>query len=186
MSMSSQPSVAAAQPTGLRESLNKHKGVAVATAVVVVVAAGLLAWRSTTVPEAAGSAAAVQAFYSADDGNSFFAAPADLIPPFEWEGKTACRAAVFTCDGGKTKFVGYLERYPPGAKKQLDAAQQALKAGAKGAGPSPMAASSVEVKKPGAPNKWVPRHSREAAGVLNVTPPAGAPAASTPQMVTPQ
>jgi len=150
------------------------------------VAAGVLAWRSTVAPNATQAAATVQAFYSVDDGNSFFAAPADLVPPFQWEGKTACRAAVFTCDGGKTTFVGYLERYPAGAKKQLDAAQQALKAGGKGAGPAPMAASSVEVKKPGASNKWVARHSREAAAVLNVTPPPGTPAGGTPQLVTPQ
>ena len=171
---------------GLRESLNKHKGIAVGAVVVTVVAAGVLAWRSTAVPNATEAAAGVQAFYSADDGASFFAAPADLIPPVEWEGKTACRAAVFTCDGGKTKFVGYLERYPPGAKKQLDAAQNALKSGGKGAGPSPMAASSLEVKKPGASNKWVARSGREAAAVLNVAPPPGTPAGGTPQMVTPQ
>jgi hypothetical protein len=176
----------AGQPIGLRESLSKHKRIAVAAAVVVVAAAAVLAWRSIAVPSATQAAATVQAYYSADDGNSFFAAAADLIPPFELEGKTAYRAAVFTCDGGKTKFVGYLERFPPGAKKQLDAAQQALKTGAKGAGPSPMAASSVEVKKPGATNKWVSRHSREAAAVLNVTPPPGTPAAGPPQIVTPQ
>jgi hypothetical protein len=171
---------------GVREALNKHKGFAVAAAAVVVVAVGALAWRSTAVPNVTEAAAAVQAFYSADDGNSFFAAPADLIPPFEWEGKTACRAVVFTCDGGKTKFVGYLERYPLAAKKQLEAARQALKGGAKGAGPSPMAASSVEVKKPGASNKWVSRSSRESGAVLKVTSPRGTPAGVAPQMLTPQ
>jgi hypothetical protein len=153
----------------------------VITVVVVVLVVVFSAWRGSSVPAGASGAAAAQAFYSSDDGATFFAAPADLIPPVESKGKTAVRAAVFSSDGGKTKFVGYLERYSPAAKAQLEKSRDALKRGDKNAGPAGPAAGDVEIKKPGAASQWISRRGPAAADVLNVKGPAG----GTPEPVAP-
>jgi len=80
-----------------------------------------------------GSIQVGQAYFSSDDGATFFLDKATNIPPFQAsDGKPAYRAHVYSCDGGKTKFVGYLERLSPAAKarqeevsKNPDAAQNA-------------------------------------------------------------
>ena len=180
--MSNQSSAASAGATmGVREQLDKHKNVAIAIVLIVVLVVAFTAWRGSAAPAGASGVAAAQAFYSSDDGATFFTAPADLIPPVEWEGKTAVRAQVFTSDGGKTKFVGYLERYSPAAKAQLEKSRDALKRGDKNAGPAGPAAGDVEIKKPGAANKWVTRRGPAAADVLNVKGPGG----GTPEPVAP-
>ena len=168
---------------GVRESIERHRGWAAGIAAVGILAAAVFAFRaSASSPVTAAKAA--QGYYTVDDGASFFEAPADLVPPFEHHGKTAVRAAVFTCDGGTTKFVGYLERYPATAKQQIEAAQQALKGGDQQVSPPAAAFAQVEVKKPGAGGKWVARSAGAAAAeILHVRPPPGT--AGTPEPVTP-
>ena len=56
-----------------------------------------------------------------DDGATYFPDDANKIPPFTKDGKEAVRARVFSCDGGKTKYVAYLERITPKAKAAIDA-----------------------------------------------------------------
>ena len=168
---------------GVREAIDRHKGWAVGIAAVGVLTVAVFAWRQVGSSSGVGAVESAQAFYSTDDGATYFSAPADLIPPFDHEGKTACRAAVFTCDGGKTKFVGYLEKYPAAAKARLDAARDAGKRGDRSAAPAATAAGDIEIKKPGAAATWVNRRSREAAQVLNVTCPHGT--SGQPVLVTP-
>ena len=168
---------------GVRESIERHRSWAAGIAVVGILAAAVFAFRAT-VPSPVAEARAAQAYYSVDDGATYFEAPADLVPPFEHNGKTAVRAAVFTCDGGKTKFVGYLERYPATAKQKIEAARQALKSGDQNVGPPAAAFAQVEVKKPGAGGKWVARSAGAAAAeIVHVRPPPGA--AGTPEPVSP-
>ena len=50
-----------------------------------------------------------QAFYSDDDGATWFADAADRLPPFDHDGKPAFSAFVYECDG--KPFVNHLERY---------------------------------------------------------------------------
>jgi hypothetical protein len=54
-------------------------------------------------------------FYSVDDGETWFADDVNKITPFDHGGKPAVQVHLFTCDGGKTRFVGYLEKLPDGA-----------------------------------------------------------------------
>ena len=62
-----------------------------------------------------------QVYFSSDDGATFFLSAESNIPPFPApDGKPAYRAYVFSCDGGKTKFVGYLERFNPAAKARKE------------------------------------------------------------------
>jgi hypothetical protein len=168
---------------GVRESIERHRGWSAGIAAVGILAAAVFAFRAT-VPSPVAEARAAQSYYSVDDGATFFEAPADLVPPFEHQGKTAVRAAVFTCDGGKTRFVGYLERYPAAAKRQIEAAQQALKNGDRNAAPPAAAFAQVEVKKPGAGGTWVARSAGPAAAqILHVKPQPGS--TGTPEPVTP-
>jgi hypothetical protein len=58
-----------------------------------------------------------KSFYTVDDGQTLFTDDSRKLPPFDYNGKPAYRCYVFTSDDGKTKFVGYLERYSEEAKK---------------------------------------------------------------------
>ncbi len=64
-------------------------------------------------------------YFTTDDSSpdaakaALFADSAKNLPPFQKDGKTAYLACVFTCDGGKTTWVGYLERYTPEKLQQI-------------------------------------------------------------------
>lgn len=98
---------------GLRQKLNASPGLAVVT---VLVMAGLAAgvWYLTRSTE---YAAPTKAFYTVDDGQNLFKDDVNRVTPFDHEGKQAVKAYVYTCDGGKTRFVAYLERMPEGMKQ---------------------------------------------------------------------
>src|SRR5688500_4271377 len=110
---------------GLRESMNKHKGATAGViAAVVVGVIALAAWQVRGTSSSGASGAAGQLYYTTDDGATTFTAPANLIPPFDHQGKPAVRAVMFSSDGGKTKFVGYLERYSAAAKREMEESKQ--------------------------------------------------------------
>jgi hypothetical protein len=103
----------------LREKLNERPSIVTgATLAIIVIAMGLIIWqviRGNNLPPG-------KSYFTTDDGMSFFELTNDNVPPFKHEGKTAVRAYVFSCDGGKTRFVGFLERFTPDAKKTIEAA----------------------------------------------------------------
>jgi hypothetical protein len=100
------------------KSLNRHP-VLVAAAVIVVVALVVV----MRFPRGGGSRAAQtisgvpQGWYTTDDGQTWFRADINKLTPFDHNGKPAYRCHVWTCDGGKTKFVSHLERYKPAVLK---------------------------------------------------------------------
>ena len=49
------------------------------------------------------------AFFSDDDGQTYFVDDGAKIPPFDHNGKQAFKAMVYRCEGGKP-FVAYLQR----------------------------------------------------------------------------
>jgi hypothetical protein len=61
------------------------------------------------------------AFYTTDDGATFFADDLGKVPPFDHDGKPAVEAFVFTCDDGQHHFVQYLRKYSDEVKQQLEA-----------------------------------------------------------------
>lgn len=158
---------------GLRETLNEKPGlVAGAAAGILLVAVLLIGLQMFRTPDPMRQGTGNQQFYTTDDGATLFADDATKIPPFDHQGAQAVRAKVFTCDGGKTRFIGYLERYtaealvilrpPPGAEPQGDAAFMAMESG-------------LEAKRPGDP-RWVPmRNAPEFRRITTVTCPDGTP-----------
>ncbi len=133
---------------GIREKLNQHKGMVIGIAItIIVIGAGLSIWQVRSQDRYAPFAG--RSFFTVDDGKSWFALKSDQFPPFSHEGKTALGVHVFSCDGGKTQWVGYLERCTPEGKKEM----AELRARTRSARDLPTAIpellSNVEVKKPG-------------------------------------
>jgi hypothetical protein len=155
---------------GLRETINQKKGLTTAIAVVIMVGAiAFLAYQMFNTG-ANASSESMQAFYTTDDGKSFFQADSSNLSPFMHEGKEAFQAHMFTCDDGKTLFVGYMSRLPADALAKVRAAQ----------GGSPeeydLALSQAfavgEIRRPG-DTEWVKRGTPAAAKVARPPCPNG-------------
>lgn len=133
---------------GIRETINKNpKQTTAITAGIIALAFIVIIWQAC-----GGSGGGVgQSYYSIDDGKTFFVDASNKIPPFKKDGKDAVRAHVFTCDGGKTKFVGYLEAYSLQDKKMMEDAMSGKAPPAAYAGYT----GQAMVKKPGQP-QWIP------------------------------
>jgi hypothetical protein len=147
-----------ATSVGVRERLNRNRIVAgIAAAVVILAGVGAGLWQAFGGrPEVRRTTQ--RAYFSADDGHSWFPDDASKLPPIEHEGKTAYRARVFRCPDGK-EFVSHLERYAPADKKRLEESKSAPD----GANAMVMEQTTFiqigEVKKPG-DSQWI-RLTRE-------------------------
>jgi hypothetical protein len=139
---------------GVRDAIRDKPGVVAAAAGgVIVLAVGAIVMqlyadrpRYTSGPPA---------FFSADDGKTWFTADATNQPPFPHEGGQAVRAHVYACGG--REFVAYLERYTPQARAAMEAARRVSAEGKMPDIGSIQRASTSgrEVKKPGS-GEWVP------------------------------
>jgi len=155
---------------GIREKLNQNPAITTgATISIIVIALIFIGWQLTRGGSAGGGGLPTQAYYTTDENatgdaavSALFTDGIDKVPPFDKDGKPAYSAYVFSCDGGKTKWVGYLQRYTPDAKKQLEQ-QQKPQAQPKdsntpqnvgSAGAEQVALYGTEIKKPGA-GSWV-------------------------------
>lgn len=114
------------------------------------------------------------AFYSVDDGKTWFADDLQKIPPFDKGGKPAVRAYVYRGANG-TEFVHHLERYTPEAHAVMEELGKPM-SGGKGlpnfAAAQSASANGREVKRPG-DSKWINASSREAAELLRMKDPKG-------------
>lgn len=153
---------------GIRQTMNENPGVSVGvTAAVILLVIGVIVWELLPQRNTAGSQVN-QAFYSIDDGKTWFADDANKLPPFMHDGKPAVRAVVFRCGSGQP-FVARLERYTEEGKKM---AAEVLKSRGR-----TNTASLLEVKKPGQ-RIWVPFSAGGAQGkawtdIMTVTCPDG-------------
>lgn len=135
---------------GIRETMNKNPAITTGGTIAIIVAAiGFLVWTQRPVrpPEA-------KAFYTTDDGKTFFPDSPDLVAPFMKNGKEALKAVVVTCDGGKTTYVAYVQRVLPAGKKLIEEQPKRFPPGTSIPIEYQMAIdSATEVKRPG-PGKW--------------------------------
>jgi hypothetical protein len=144
---------------GIRQTINeKPAATAAVTAGIIVVAFAFIIWQACSTG-GEGGVVSDKAFFTVDDGKTFFVDKTTNVPPFQTkDGKVAVRAQVFSCDDGKTKFVGYLEMYSQQDKMMLEAVAKGQTQGKGAQMPMPMPYMSGQpmVKKPGAPpNAWV-------------------------------
>jgi hypothetical protein len=99
----------------IREMIQKHRGLANGAAIIMLLAAVMLIVinsRSGGIPQVK------YAYYSDDDGQSYFRDDVNKLFPFDHDGKQAYRAFVFQTGAGKP-FVGYLERINDKAMAKL-------------------------------------------------------------------
>jgi hypothetical protein len=99
---------------GVRERIGKKGGLVACVAIVLF---GVAVW---TVLQQLHSGVPDQttAYYTVDDGKTWFSDSATKFPPFDSGGRQAVQAHVFDCDGDR--FVGYLSRYTADAKAVLE------------------------------------------------------------------
>ncbi len=103
---------------GVRETLNKQPAITTgATIGIIVIALGFIIWQ--VVGGGNHIRIPTKAYYTVDDGATYFKDDINLIAPFDHDGKQAVKADVFKCPSGG-EFVGYLERYTPDAKKIIE------------------------------------------------------------------
>ena len=104
---------------GVREKVNENKtvGAGVAAAFLVVglalLGAQLMGGRKDAAPPAP-----TQAFYTDDNGKTFFKGDANQIVPFDHGGKQAYRADVFQAADGK-QFVGLIYRFTDTGRRDM-------------------------------------------------------------------
>lgn len=160
---------------GFREKINQNPALMGVAAVVVVLAAGWFLYTSMQPKNQPKTR--TQAFFTVDEGKNLFADDINRIVPFQKDGKEAVRAMVYSCDGGKTTFVGYLQKYTPEYVKVLEKQQaEAAKLIAEGK-PAPASGGAAEafgtlLKKPGQ-GEWMPSAGPGAA-IAEVPCPPGA------------
>ena len=110
--------------------------------------------------------AITQAYYSDDDGKTYFADALGKTSPFDHNGKPAYQAFVFHCPASNQPFVGYLLR--KNELPQLSAHSTADAAKAAGRGHP----AGIELKKPGT-GGWVPASSPQAPTIAQPSCPDG-------------
>jgi hypothetical protein len=140
---------------GVRELINRHSRPVLACVALAAIASGAFFFVFHQ-PDGLGPLDAGSAFYSVDDGKTYFRADATNIPPFMHDGKEAVQALVYTVDGGKTRYVGYLMRFTPfGIQRLKDVrAKAAATSTPTLPGLDTELQANTEVKRPGA-QVWV-------------------------------
>jgi len=170
---------------GVREAMNKRpmiaRGVAAALAAgaVVFFVLQMLDLRAAA-PDQAGDPE--RAFFTVDDGKTWFIDDATQLSPFQHNGKEAVRAYVVECDG--KRFVNHLERYTAEGRQAMIRLREVVK---KGPPPGALVAAAQqrgrEVKRPG-DAKWTPTSNIAAAEAIT-TPKAPQSASGEPTIVFP-
>jgi hypothetical protein len=133
-------------------------------ALVLAIAAILFVRKTGESPEQSGIAGN-RAWFSVDDGKTWFADDVSKVPPFVKDGKQAVRAYVYRSRDGK-EFVSHLERYSTEGKRAVEAraADNSLYE------PARLSDTAIEIKKPGQGN-WISNKDPRAAEIRRVLAP---------------
>jgi hypothetical protein len=148
---------------GLREIINAKKSAFLGMAILMLMCAvGYFDFTHRTIPKPSGD----KAFYTVDDGRTWFIDSIYKTPPFEHDGKHAVRAMVYSYDNGSRTFCPAVERYNPDMKLALDeAVAQAKHQGKPLSSISlfnlPDTLDAMEVKLTGPGHDWVSRNDRD-------------------------
>jgi len=152
---------------GLRETINKNQPLAIGLCSVFIILGSVLVIRSTS----SGIPARLkQAYYSDDDGKTFFADDVNKIYPFDHNGKTAYKAYVYEGGDGQP-FVGYLERLTDSARQRIAELQQNPDGTTEGQVLT-IYATGTQIKLPG-DTRWISPNTTEAERILQVKSPSG-------------
>jgi hypothetical protein len=160
---------------GVREAIKKRP--MIAAGIAVVLALGAIAFAYLQISDGGGSPGPAsdseRAFFTVDDGKTWFIEDASQLAPFEHDGKEAVRAYVLECNG--KKYVNHLERYTPEGKQAMIRLREIVKTGPP---PGSLVAAAQqhgrEVKRPG-DTQWIPSNAPAAEAIITLkSPPGGA------------
>jgi hypothetical protein len=162
----------------VRKYLADQKTVGIAVAVVLLLVAALVLCVQYWPQKKANLA---MAYYSDDDGATWFVDSAFRVAPFEHNGKTAVMAEIYTYDDGSKRFCAYLAKYNSDTKRTLERA--IADAQAQGKGPNSVSLyndhaflnAGTLVKLPGASNPWIGFNDSRAAPIFSIHSPDGTP-----------
>jgi len=105
---------------GVRENLNENRKLGVGVgAAIVIVAVAMIGFQVAGGKSNAGTAPG-NAFYTDDNGKTFFRDDVCRITPFDHKGKPAYRCDVFKGADGK-QFVGLIYRHTDAGRKEMEA-----------------------------------------------------------------
>jgi hypothetical protein len=155
---------------GVRETLNKQKWVGAAFAAVLILAAGgLVTYTEWPQHHFSGKTA----FYTDDEGQTWFIDSVYKTTPFDHDGKQAVRAVIYSYEHGGKQFCAYLMRDNPSDKKRLDDA--VATAAAAGKPPSSVdlfenqgILNNMQIKQLGPGHPWVPILGPDGSNVTTV------------------
>ena len=97
-------------------------------------------------------------YFTTDDGATCFVESLDTIPPFDHDGKEAVRDFVYSCDGGKHRWVAYLGKYSAEDKAAIES------------GKIKSDNATMLVRAPGS-TEWIPESSPKFAKIFVQAPP---------------
>ena len=155
---------------GIRETLNKNPAITTgATAAIILIAIGVIIYQ---IMGGGTPGIATEAYYTIDDGKTWFEDDINKIAPFDKDGKQAYKVYVYKCPGSDP-FVSHLERYTKEGKAAMEAALKSNDPN----NPVMMEdvqMSGIEVKDPGTGDKgWVKQASPAAAKIMELKCPDG-------------
>lgn len=160
---------------GIREKLSENRNLGTIAGVGLCGIAAILIARTYWPHKQADLN---QAWYTTDDGKTWFPDSTFRVAPFDHGGKEAVVAHVYSYADGSRDFCGYLAKFTPEAKAKLEAAI----AEAQKAGKSPgtvglwsdrgFMTHGVLVKKPNE-SVWVTYDDPKASAVFAITSPDG-------------
>ena len=157
----------------VRDKLNQNRTLgSVIAAVLLVACVGVFLYRSGAESQ---SGNAPSAFFTVDDGKTWFADDSTKLAPFMKDGKPAYRVFVWTCDKGKTKFVSHLERYTDEAKSRIEQSRTQSTTARRQLDPTALRVemtSGVEVKRPNDAT-WIPSGTPESLKITTPHCPSG-------------
>src|SRR5512138_2206408 len=158
----------------IRKAINNSPAIAIIVIVILVAACGWFLWSEM---KPAGAKPAKAAFFTVDDGATWFVDDVDKFPPFDKDGKPAVRAYLYKCSGSNKPVVGYLEQYTAKGKTVIEKYTAERKAN-----PQVMPASlgefasmgigAMEVKKPGE-KAWINKREGTAQQIMQFKCPSG-------------
>lgn len=147
---------------GIRENLNRRPALVGAVAVAII--GGLVVWFGFS-----GKVESNKAWYTTDDGKTYFADDAEKLPPFDHEGKQAAMCYVYRVNKSQP-WVAYLMRLTPEGKRLQEKQIRGERLAAEEREKRPQ---TIEVKKPGA-GEWVKMDDPRAMEIVDVRAPDGA------------
>jgi hypothetical protein len=153
---------------GIREQIQNRRSFAVSIAgLFIVMAVGLIVWNNSSGLPSKQE----KAFYSDDNGKSWFEDDINKVSPFDHNRKQAVRVYLYRAGSGQP-FVGYLARLNEAGHKQMLDLMGKPRSGETIDEINKLINTNLEVKKPTG-DKWVLISSPDAGSIITPTPPSG-------------